>query len=153
VGYVSIVGLVGVFFGVALIAWALENRRRTTHPVSAGYQADIEFPHDEPCELYDNALSLCSMKTRVCLAELRIPYKSHHINLIETGCCENIRPWLLHVNPEHGPDRQSLGCVQALAPPTQPGAPERIRKQSSAGSYKRSGRSRAVRIACDHPRR
>jgi glutathione S-transferase len=99
VGSVSILGVVGVFIVAALIAWALEKRRRTTHPVPPGYQADIEFPHDEPFELYHNALSLCSMKTRVCLAELRIPYKSHHIDLIETGCYENIRPRLLDVNP------------------------------------------------------
>ena len=98
-GYVSILGLVGVFIAGALIAWALEKRRRTTHPVPPGYQADIEFPHEEPFELYHNALSLCSMKTRVCLAELRIPYKSHHIDLIETGCYENIRPRFLGVNP------------------------------------------------------
>jgi glutathione S-transferase len=96
---VSILGVVGSFIVAALIAWALEKRRRTTHPVPPGYQADIEFPHDEPFELYHNALSLCSMKTRVCLAELRIPYKSHHIDLIETGCYENIRPRLLDVNP------------------------------------------------------
>jgi glutathione S-transferase len=94
-----IFALVGVLSGGLLIWWFLENRRRTTHVVPPGYQADIEFPHDETWELYQNALSLCSMKTRVCLAELRIPYKSHHIDLIETGCYENIRPRLLHVNP------------------------------------------------------
>ncbi|MEN8160903.1 MAG: glutathione S-transferase family protein, partial [Myxococcota bacterium] len=48
---------------------------------------------------YHNALSLCSKKTRVCLDELGIPYKSHHIDLIETGAYENIRPKLLDVNP------------------------------------------------------
>ncbi len=98
-GSASILGVFGVFIVGALIAWAVEKRRRTTHPVPPGYQADIKFPHDEPFELYHNALSLCSMKTRVCLAELRIPYKSHHIDLIETGCYENIRPRLLGVNP------------------------------------------------------
>jgi glutathione S-transferase len=39
------------------------------------------------------------MKTRVCLAELRIPYKSHHTDLVETGCYENLCPRLLDVNP------------------------------------------------------
>ena len=97
--FIPMLGLVAALFGLALVCWALENRRRTTHLVPSGYQAEIEFPHDEPFELYHNALSLCSMKTRVCLAELRIPYKSHHIDLIETGCYENIRPRLLDVNP------------------------------------------------------
>lgn len=39
------------------------------------------------------------MKARVCLAELRIPYASHPIDLIETGAYENIRPAFLGVNP------------------------------------------------------
>ena len=97
-GYVVLGALVFAVVGLG-IAWLIENRRRQTHSVSPGYQADLEFPHEEPFELYHNALSLCSMKTRVCLAELQIPYKSHHIDLIETGCYENIRPKLLDVNP------------------------------------------------------
>jgi glutathione S-transferase len=39
------------------------------------------------------------MKARVCLSELRIPYRSHHIDLIETGTYENIRRSFLAVNP------------------------------------------------------
>jgi glutathione S-transferase len=96
---ISSLGLLAALSGGVLIWWILEKRRRTTHPVQPGYRADIDVPHDEPFELYHNALSLCSMKTRVCLAELEIPYKSHHIDLIETGCYENIRPRLLDVNP------------------------------------------------------
>jgi len=65
----------------------------------SGYQAQIELPHEQEFELYHNALSLCSMKSRLCLAELDIPYKSHHIDLIETGCYENIRPAFKRVNP------------------------------------------------------
>jgi glutathione S-transferase len=94
-----ILALVGVVLGGLLIWWLVESRRRTTHAVAPGYQADIEFSHDETWELYHNALSLCSMKTRVCLAELQIPYQNHHIDLIETGCYENLRPRLLDVNP------------------------------------------------------
>jgi glutathione S-transferase len=90
---------VGVVLGVALLWWVFEKRRRRTHAVPHGDQRDLEVPHDEPVELYHNALSLCSMKTRVCLAELHIPYKSHHIDLIETGRYENIRPRLLRLNP------------------------------------------------------
>jgi glutathione S-transferase len=79
--------------------WAWQNHRRTTHPVSPGLQKDVAIPYDQEFELYHNALSLCSMKTRVCLAELGIPYESHPIDLIETGAYENIRPVLLDVNP------------------------------------------------------
>ncbi len=86
-----------VLAGVAW--WLFESRRRKRHPVSPGLHPEIEIPHEQAFELYHNALSLCSMKTRVCLAELQIPYKSHHIDLIETGCYENIRPRLLDVNP------------------------------------------------------
>jgi len=85
---------------LAMLAWfVVEKRRRRTHPVPPGHQADIDLPHEHEFELYHNALSLCSMKTRVCLAELRIPYASRHIDLIETGRYENIRPKLLTVNP------------------------------------------------------
>lgn len=79
--------------------WLWERSHRRTHPVPAGHQPDIELPHAREFELYHNALSLCSMKTRVCLAELGIPYESHHIDLIETGAYENIRRRLLSVNP------------------------------------------------------
>ncbi|MFT4571975.1 MAG: glutathione S-transferase [Hyphomicrobiaceae bacterium] len=88
---VSVV-LVGVWF-------LIEKRKRTTHAMPQGYQPNLTFAHEQEFELYHNALSLCSMKTRLCMAELRIPYKSHHIDLIETGCYENIRPPLLTVNP------------------------------------------------------
>ena len=65
----------------------------------AGHRPEIELPHQQEFELYHNALSLCSMKTRVCLAELGVPYASHPIDLIETGCYENVRPAFLRVNP------------------------------------------------------
>jgi len=57
------------------------------------------LPYEQEFELYRNALSLCSMKTRVCMAELGVPYKSHAIDLIETGAYENIRSAFLAVNP------------------------------------------------------
>jgi glutathione S-transferase len=84
---------------LALAAWLVEARRRTRHPVPPGYQRDISLPHTQAFELYHNALSLCSMKTRVCLAELGIPYRSHPIDLIEMGAYENIRAPFLRVNP------------------------------------------------------
>ena len=79
--------------------WAWENRRRRRHPVLEGLHPDVEIPHTREFELYHNALSLCSMKARVCLAELDIAYESHPIDLIETGAYENIRPPFLEVNP------------------------------------------------------
>jgi len=83
----------------ALGWWAVESRRRRRYPVPEGLQPDVEIAHEAEFELYHNALSLCSMKTRVCLAELGIPYRSHHIDLIETGAYENIRARFLAVNP------------------------------------------------------
>jgi len=79
--------------------WARENARRRRHPVPPGHRPDVEIPHEEAFELYHNALSICSMKMRICLAELRIPYRSHPVDLIETGAYENIRPAFLAVNP------------------------------------------------------
>lgn len=93
-GY-AVAGLV-----LGAIGWFLiEKRRRRTHPVPVGFQADLEFPHEAEWELYHNAFSLCSMKTRFCLAELQVDYVGHHVDLIETGAYETLRPRLLRVNP------------------------------------------------------
>jgi glutathione S-transferase len=89
----------GLLALAALLAWGLEARRRVRHPVPPGHQPGITLPHAQPFELYHNALSLCSMKARVCLAELGIAYASHPIDLIETGAYENIRAPFLRVNP------------------------------------------------------
>ncbi len=91
--------LIAGLLGASLLWWVWQSSRRKRHPVSPGLHAEITLPHDQPFELYHNALSLCSMKTRVCLAELGIAYRSHPIDLIETGGYENIRPKLLGVNP------------------------------------------------------
>ncbi len=85
--------------GCGIAWWVREKARRKTHPVPPGHRPEISVPHEGEFELYHNALSLCSMKVRVCLAELRIDYTSHPIDLIETGAYENIRPVLLSVNP------------------------------------------------------
>jgi glutathione S-transferase len=89
--------LLSVALGVAW--WGWENARRRTRSVPEGHRPEIEISHHREFELYHNALSLCSMKTRVCLAELGIPYESHPIDLIETGAYENIRRPFLQVNP------------------------------------------------------
>lgn len=67
--------------------------------LTSGFNGNIELPFERPFELYHNAFSLCSMKVRLCLSELNIHYKSHHIELIETGCYENIRRSFKRINP------------------------------------------------------
>jgi glutathione S-transferase len=62
-------------------------------------RADITLPHEKEWELYHNCFSLCSKKLRVCLAELGIPYESHHVDLIETGSYQNVGREYLKVNP------------------------------------------------------
>ena len=91
--------LVLILLAAALAGWAWESSRRRRHAVPGGLQADIELAHGQEFELYHNALSLCSMKVRVCLAELGIPYASHPVDLIETGAYQNIRAAFLRVNP------------------------------------------------------
>jgi glutathione S-transferase len=91
---------VTIAFVAPLLAWfAWQKSKRRTHPVRPGVRPEIDLSHECEFELYHNALSLCSMKARLCLAELEIPYRSHPIDLIETGCYENIRPDFLAVNP------------------------------------------------------
>jgi glutathione S-transferase len=79
--------------------WAWEKSHRKTHPVPPGVQPHITLPHTADFELYHNALSLCSMKTRVCLAELGLGYESHPIDLIETGSYQTLSRAFLAVNP------------------------------------------------------
>jgi glutathione S-transferase len=114
-------------------AWAWEGARRSRHPVPEGVQPDVTIPHDREFELYHNALSLCSMKSRVCMAELQIPYASHHIDLIETGAYENIRPAFLKVNPggtvpvlvhQGHPVYESHCQIRYAAQHAPPGSPE-----------------------------
>lgn len=81
------------------LAWAVESRRRRRHPVLPGLRQDVALPHTATFELHHNAFSLCSMKVRVCLAELGIRYASHPVDLVETGRYENIRAPFLRVNP------------------------------------------------------
>ncbi len=82
---------------LALFFW--EKGHRVTRPMPGGLHLDISLPFEREFELYHNDLSLCSKKARVCLAELRIPYKAHHIDLIETGSYETISRHFLKVNP------------------------------------------------------
>ena len=79
--------------------WAWEKSHRKTHKVPPGINRAVCLPYKEEFELYHNAFSLCSMKTRVCLAELQIPYKAHPIDLIETRKYETISRHFLAVNP------------------------------------------------------
>jgi glutathione S-transferase len=64
-----------------------------------GYQEQITLDHKQEWELYHNSFSLCSKKLRVCMAELELPYRDHHVHLIETGSYENVGRDYLAVNP------------------------------------------------------
>ncbi len=91
---------VGVMLlGGSLVWFCLERRRRVTHPMAGGIHRQTEIPHQQEFELYHNDFSLCSKKVRVCLAELGIPFRAHHVELIETGAYQTIRPAFLGVNP------------------------------------------------------
>jgi glutathione S-transferase len=122
-------------------AWAWENARRRTHPVPAGLRSEIRLPHEREFELHHNAFSLCSMKTRLCLAELSIPYASHPVDLIETGAYENIRPAFLAVNPagtvpvlvhRGHPVYESHEQIRHAADHAPPGAPALVPEQPDA---------------------
>lgn len=88
--------------GAALLLglWFLiEKRRHRTHPVTGGLHEEITLPHEAEFELYSNAFSHCSRKTRLVFAELGIPYRHIHIDLVETGSYETISAHYLKVNP------------------------------------------------------
>jgi glutathione S-transferase len=57
------------------------------------------LPHDAAFELYGNAFSHCSRKTRLVMAELGIPFVHKPIDLIETGSYQTLSPDYLRVNP------------------------------------------------------
>ena len=83
-----------------LCLWYLwEAHHRKTRAMSGGLHKEISLPHEHPWELYHNNLSLCSKKIRVCLDELGINYKAHHIDLIETGAYQTLSRPFLKVNP------------------------------------------------------
>jgi glutathione S-transferase len=85
---------------VAATLWYIfEKRRRQTHPVTGGLHRDISLPHGAEFELYGNAFSHCSRKTRLVMAELGIPFVHKPIDLIETGSYETLSPAYLKVNP------------------------------------------------------
>jgi glutathione S-transferase len=88
-----------VLFVIAVGWFIWEKAHRKSYALSPGLHSEITIPHTKDFELYHNALSLCSMKSRVCMAELQIPYESHHIDLIETGCYQTISRAFLTVNP------------------------------------------------------
>jgi len=89
--------LLAVLSASAWYGW--ERAHRRTRPMAGGLHPEIELPHQADFELHHNALSLCSKKVRVCLAELGIDYVGHHVHLIETGAYENISRAFLAVNP------------------------------------------------------
>lgn len=91
---------IALFAVVVLVGWYLwEKKQRITHSMPGGLRADLTIDHTQEWELYHNDFSLCSKKTRVCMAELGIRYRAHHIDLIETGSYQNLSAWYLRANP------------------------------------------------------
>ena len=71
----------------------------TGSAATGGYHPEISVPFEQAWELYHNSFSLCSKKLRVCLDELNLPYRSHPIDLIETGSYQNVSREFLAINP------------------------------------------------------
>lgn len=89
-----------VVVAAVLVAWFLfEKSRRRTHAVRGGLHSDISLPHSAAFELYGNAFSHCSRKTRLVMAELGIAFVHKPIDLIETGSYQTLSPAYLKVNP------------------------------------------------------
>ncbi|MCA3741949.1 glutathione S-transferase family protein [Phenylobacterium sp.] len=90
-------GLLGLSAFAFWYVW--ERSHRKTMKMPAGVDLSRSVPHRQEFELYHNVLSLCARKVRICLAEYNIPYRSHHIDLIETGSYEVISRDYLAINP------------------------------------------------------
>jgi glutathione S-transferase len=120
----------------AFALWfVFEKSRRRTHPVTGGLHPEIALPHTAEFELYGNAFSHCSRKTRLVMAELGIPYVHKPIDLIETGSYQTLSPAYLKVNPagliptlvHNGhPVYESDDILAYAAKHARPGAPELV---------------------------
>lgn len=95
----TILLILGTLLTAFSLGFLFEKSRRKTHPVKGGLQAHITLPHKAEFELYGNAFSHCSRKTRIVMAELGIPYTHKPIDLIETGSYETLSPEYLKINP------------------------------------------------------
>ena len=136
------IGPIALAAGGALVGWWVwEKSHRKTHPVPPGVQPHITLPHTADFELYHNALSLCSMKTRVCLAELGLRYENHPIDLIETGSYQTLSRAFLAVNPagtvpvlvhRGHPVYESHEQIRYAAAHAPPGAPSLVPAEEAA---------------------
>ena len=88
-----------VAFLVFVAWWLYERTQRRTYAMSPGLHPDIDLPHSQEWEIYQNQISLCSKKLRVCMEELELPHASHPIDLVETGSYENLGRAFLKINP------------------------------------------------------
>uniref|UniRef100_A0A7S2U3I9 GST N-terminal domain-containing protein n=1 Tax=Lotharella oceanica TaxID=641309 RepID=A0A7S2U3I9_9EUKA len=88
-------GVVGLA-GMKLALYLLTVKRSAP---TGGIHSEITIPSTDEWELYHNSFSTCSKRLRLCLAELKVPYKGHHIHLIETGAYESCSPAFLEINP------------------------------------------------------
>jgi len=119
----------------AFVWFVFERSRRRTRSVTAGVHPEISLPHSAPFELYGNAFSHCSRKTRLVMAELGIEYVHKPIDLIETGSYETLSPAYLRVNPSgliptlvhHGhPVYESDDIMSYASRHAVPGAPKLV---------------------------
>lgn len=84
---------------VGVVWFLFEKSRRRTGPIAGGIDRSRRVKHTHDVELYSNSFSHCSRKARIVVAELGIPAKHHHIDLIETGGYQTISREYLRVNP------------------------------------------------------
>lgn len=90
-------GLLGFVLMMAVCSvWIRKSR---FGPTQTGLNADKTVLYTSEFELYHNPISLCSIKVRLCLAELGIEYNSHCIDLIETGSYQNLTKSFAKINP------------------------------------------------------
>ena len=83
-----------------LMLWGIHWRKKhRTRPLVGGIDRTVSLPHTDSVELYSNSFSHCSRKVRLVLAELRVPYKHHAIDLIETGQYQTVSDAYIGVNP------------------------------------------------------
>lgn len=84
---------------VGAVWFLFEKSHRRTGPIKGGLDRTRRVAYTHDVELYSNSFSHCSRKARIVIAELGIPAKHHHIDLIETGGYQTISRDYLKVNP------------------------------------------------------
>ena len=89
-GFAPSVGECDRGYGVWVSRWR-QRQLGLGHPGRYRLHAEILLPHDAEFELYGNAFSHCSRKTRLVMAELGIPFVHKPIDLIETAGAATVK--------------------------------------------------------------